>query len=573
MLVAVASLQGVAASRLSLDFNNGIPPEVKLYDLDGLKPAADVEFTGLKAGIPWVAYDLEKTGSRVAVSTSWYTPAGKADDWMVLPSVDVTADTELRWTARAFDPQLSDGYSVYLSCTGDTPEDFDRIKPLFHVDAESAQWTDHTFSLSEYAGKSVNIAFVNESNDCNMLLLRGITVGTPEKLIVNFAGDRAIAEPGTKIPLEFKVSTDLTSAQTLLKAGCRIGDKEYSLSEPGRLEPGKEVRLDFAESIDIEKGVLSPVTVWVESDLGKVEDTVWLGNCDRKMVIEEATGTWCGWCVSGIAVLDRMKKKYPDQAICIAVHESDPMAIDGYSVKGGGNPRLSLNREGQEMHPLDLEEAMAPHLTDLPQVTVDAEWTVTDGLVNVKANLLSGVKSESLYRMAFVLVENDVHVPDDAGYWQRNYYSGGDNGPLDGFEDLPNIIPAEQMWYQEVARGIYPSQQGVACSSGSLLPVGRKTEVSYTFALPGNVLNRDKLELFVLAIDAATSNVMNGCKAAGKSESGINTPTAAVESEEMAVEWYDISGRRVVNPSKGIYIRLSRYSDGMTRTSKVFLAD
>lgn len=41
---------------------------------------------------------------------------------MVLPSVDVTADTELRWTARAFDPQLSDGYSAYLSCTGDTPE-------------------------------------------------------------------------------------------------------------------------------------------------------------------------------------------------------------------------------------------------------------------------------------------------------------------------------------------------------------------------------------------------------------------------------------------------------------------
>lgn len=573
MLVAVASLQGVAASRLSLDFNNGIPPEVKLYDLDGLKPAADVEFTGLRVGIPWIAYDVEKTGSRVAVSTSWYTPAGKADDWMVLPSVDVTADTELRWTARAFDPQLSDGYSVYLSCAGDTPEDFDRTKPLFHMDAESAQWTDHTLSLSEYAGKSVNIAFVNESNDCNMLLLRGITVGTPEKLIVNFAGDRAIAEPGTKIPLEFKVSTDLTSVQTLLKAGCRIGDKEFSLQNPGRLEPGKEVELDFAESVEVEKDVLSPVTVWVESELGKVEDMVWLGNCDRKMVIEEATGTWCGWCVSGIAVLNRMKKKYSDQTICIAVHESDPMAIDGYSVKGSGNPRLSLNREGQEMHPLDLEETMAPHLTDLPKVAVDAEWTVTDGLVNVKANMLSGVKSESLYRMAFVLVENDVHVPDDVGYWQRNYYSGGENGQLDGFEDLPNIIPAEQMWYQDVARGIYPSQQGVACSSGSLLPVGRKTEVSYTFALPENVLNRDKLELYVLAIDAATSNVMNGCKAIGGSESGIDSPEAAVGSEEVAVEWYDISGRRVVNPSKGIYIRLSRYSDGAVRSSKILLAD
>lgn len=66
---------------------------------------------------------------------------------------------------------------------------------------------------------------------------------------------------------------------------------------------------------------------------------------------------------------------------------------------------------------------------------------------------------------------------------------------------------------------------------------------------------------------------MNGCKAIGGSESGIDSPEAAVESEEVTVEWYDISGRRVVNPSKGIYFRLSRYSDGMTRTSKVLLAD
>lgn len=175
--------------------------------------------------------------------------------------------------------------------------------------------------------------------------------------------------------------------------------------------------------------------------------------------------------------------------------------------------------------------------------------------------------------MAFVLVENDVHVPDDAGYWQKNYYSGGENGPLDGFEDLPNIIPADQMWYQDVARGIYPSQQGVACPSGSLLPVGRKTEVSYTFALPENVLNRDKLELFVLAIDAATSNVMNGCKAAAKIESGVELPKFTGDSEVVSEEWYDISGRRVKTPSQGLYIRLSRHSDGTVRSSKVLLTD
>jgi len=148
-------------------------------------------------------------------------------------------------------------------------------------------------------------------------------------------------------------------------------------------------------------------------------------------------------------------------------------------------------------------------------VAVEGEWSICDNQENVKANILSGGKSESLYRMAFVLVENDVHVPDDHRYSQKNYYADGEKGPMDGFENLPNPIPAGNMWFQDVARGIYPSQQGVPCTSESQLPIGEKTEVSYSFPLPENVLDKNNLELFVLAIDAASSNVMNGCKAIG----------------------------------------------------------
>ncbi len=572
IIVSTSVCGATAASGLSIDFNNGIPPEVRLYDLDGLTPASDLDFTGLKAGIPWTPCDVEKTGSRVAVSTSWYKPAGKADDWMVIPAVEVSSDTELRWTARAFDPQLSDGYSVYVSLTGDTPQDFDRSKPLFRVDAESAQWTDHNLSLAGYAGQSVSIAFVNESQDCNMLLLRSVTIGTPEKLILSFAGETAIAMPGTEIPLRFKASTDLTTAQTLLRAGCTLNDKVYSITDLGRLEPREEVEFEIPARVSVEKDVMTPVTVWVESDLGKTEKTVWLGNCDRKMVIEEATGTWCGYCVSGIAVLNRVKKEYPGQAICIAVHNGDPMAIDGYSVKGSGNPRLTLNREGGEMHPLDLEEALTGRIDELPRVAVDGEWYLSDSQVNVRANILSGGKSESSYRMAFVLVENDVHVPDNPRYSQKNYYADGQEGPMDGFEDLPNPIPAKDMWFQDVARGIYPSQQGVPCSPGSQLPIGEKTEVSYSFPLPENVLDRNNLELFVLAIDAATSNVMNGCKAVGRGESDVTKTEAVFDAEVISVEWYDISGRRVLKPDTGLYIRMARLSDGSTRSRKVILS-
>lgn len=46
----------------------------------------------------------------------------------------------------------------------------------------------------------------------------------------------------------------------------------------------------------------------------------------RKIVMEEETGTWCGWCVRGIETIERMHTKYPDNFIAIALHTSDRMS-------------------------------------------------------------------------------------------------------------------------------------------------------------------------------------------------------------------------------------------------------
>lgn len=71
----------------------------------------------------------------------------------------------------------------------------------------------------------------------------------------------------------------------MLRSGCTLNDKVYSITDLGRLEPREEVEFEIPASVSVEKDVMTPVTVWVESDLGKTEKTVWLGNCDRKMVI------------------------------------------------------------------------------------------------------------------------------------------------------------------------------------------------------------------------------------------------------------------------------------------------
>ncbi|HTL80877.1 MAG TPA: hypothetical protein VL651_04195, partial [Bacteroidia bacterium] len=43
------------------------------------------------------------------------------------------------------------------------------------------------------------------------------------------------------------------------------------------------------------------------------------------VTVEEATGTWCGWCVRGIVYMDSMHAVHPSDADLIAVHDGDPM--------------------------------------------------------------------------------------------------------------------------------------------------------------------------------------------------------------------------------------------------------
>lgn len=560
------------AGNLEIDFNNGISPAVRLYDLDGNTPSRDLEFTGLKAGIPWTACDVEKTGRRVAVSTSWYSPAGTSDDWMVLPRVEVTEDSELRWNARAFDENLPDGYAVYVSEQGDTPEDFDRTDPVFSTNAENAEWTSRSVKLSRFAGKCVNIAFVNDSHDRNMLLIDHIYVGAPEKADI-FLEERSIGVPGDVVPLKFRVTTSLDEGIALKGAGCSFDGTDVRVTLSGmKVCKDSPATILFPDaSVVIGENMVTEVNVWIESDKGRVEKTVRIGNYRRAMVAEEGTGTWCKWCVRGIYAFETLKDKYPERFIGIAVHENDPMMVPGYTPKGSGNPRAVLNREGDKMDPADLDDAISAHLGDVPPVALRADYSVSGDAVNVRAYLIPGVETVGqTWRAAFVVLEDDVHVTDIPGYDQKNAYAGGNEGPMGGFEDLPEVIPAEQMWYQDVARGIFPDMRGLVQAFPDHLYSGEEALCDYTFTMPASVINAEKTRIAVLILDGS-QNIVNACIAVPGETGGTDRITVlpAVDKVLVGTSYYDLYGRRIpVTPERGIYIVVREYSDGSRTASK-----
>ncbi|MCD2260705.1 T9SS-dependent choice-of-anchor J family protein [Psychroserpens luteolus] len=159
-------------------------------DVDGQTPNAAVsEFTAA-----WIEVDKDASGSGgpnyggpagdfAVASTSWYTPAGTSDDWLITPQINLTSDATLYWDAKAQDDGFPDGYEVRLSTSGtNTATDFTEL--LFSIVAEDAAYQSRQVDLSAYTGQNVYIAFRNNSTDQFVLLVDNVEVSVTPSCVV-----------------------------------------------------------------------------------------------------------------------------------------------------------------------------------------------------------------------------------------------------------------------------------------------------------------------------------------------------------------------------------------------------
>lgn len=157
------------------DFQGGVMPDGwMVIDNDGLTVAPAVSyFTDA-----WmVRQDFDNTSDLVAMSTSWYQPAGQSDDWLITPDIAIGPNMELAWRAEAQDPIYPDGYNVRVSTTGQSIAGCQANPTLFSIAHETGGvWTDRSASLAAYAGSTVNICFQNNSIDEFILMVDDIAV-------------------------------------------------------------------------------------------------------------------------------------------------------------------------------------------------------------------------------------------------------------------------------------------------------------------------------------------------------------------------------------------------------------
>lgn len=213
---------------------------------------------------------------------------------------------------------------------------------------------------------------------------------------------------------------------------------------------------------------------------------------DKRVLVEEATGTWCVWCPRGAVFMELMTERYPDHFIGVAVHNSDPMANIEYdagmtSLPGfSGFPVVAMERASL-FNPNVLEQNFFQHVVEAPVARLTNTITdFVDGVleVTVQAEFLTDVSGD--YRLNAIIVENGV-TGTSAGYAQANAYSGGGAGEMGGYELLSDPVLASQMVYNEVGRELLGGYDGMEGSLPSVITAGEIHEYTFTYNLADDV--------------------------------------------------------------------------------------
>lgn len=234
-----------------------------------------------------------------------------------------------------------------------------------------------------------------------------------------------------------------------------------------------------------------------------------------KMVVgEEATGTWCGYCVRGAVFMEHMAETYPDSWIGIAVHNGDPMVVPEYDTGIqpyiGGYPSGIIDRSG-EYDPRDFEEAYNERIAKFSPAEVMIEnHSLVDGVLTfeVRANFYAKVTN---FNLNAVLLEDYV-TGTGSGYNQVNYYSGGGLGEMGGYENLPNPVPAADMVYMDVARALLGGWEGIEGSLPDTVYAGETFSYEFSIAIEES-WDYNNIRIVGMLINNNNGEIENACVA------------------------------------------------------------
>ncbi len=474
----------------------------------------------------------QSAGNRFVVSTSWYNPVGASDDWLVTPAITLTTSNAIKWMAKAQDPSFPDGYQVKISTTGNAIADF--TTNLLTVPAEASTWSLRSLDLSAYSGQTVYIAFRNNSNDKYLLCIDDVQVVSLPANDVALTGVTPAAGTsasyntvGTINTIKGEITNNGSNPITSLLFKYSDGVNTYTDTKSGLNIPTfGTATLTHSTSYTTPSLGQHQLTAWVEltgdantandTSLTTIQGVSFLPT--HKVVFEEGTGTWCGWCPRGTVFMDSMANVHGNESILIAVHNGDPMVFAAYDAGIGGlisgYPSVVVNRN-IVVDPSDMFTEFNAHTNDFgfASLTPVTTYNFANNSFDIAVNADFAADLSGDYRLACVITE-DNRTGTTSTWAQTNYYSfQSQNLPLQGaghnWQAEPSSVPAANMEYDHVARTILGGFDGQTGSLPATISAGSTHSYNFTYPIPAG-MNIYNTHIIALLIDATNKVILNG---------------------------------------------------------------
>lgn len=486
----------------------------------------------------WIQATAPYTGDYSAANQYENVTGGIAEDWLVTPQIDLTSATNselLFYSTQSYGTDYGSTYEVKVSTASQTNHaDFTTVA-MYDESNVGAGFELKSVDLSAYDGMMIYIAFVHFNDDGDNWIIDDIEVRSPLNLDAEL--DNVSLSRYSLVSTDNQLSVDVynngLNAITSLDISWNDGTNTYSENFPVNIAPGQTQTINHSTQVNYGSIQEKDITISIDSVNGGVDGDMTNNSSDtkfntlsqsgtKKVFIEEATGTWCGWCPRGAVGMDYMAATYPSTTVLVAVHNADPMLVGAYD-SGinqyiGGYPSGVVDRTVGDVDPSSssLEAVYNSRINDLAPVDLTASATQvgSDLTISAHATFYSNFASAgSDFRLGVIITEDGVTGTGDGtnannqDYDQVNYYSGGGNGVMGGYEGLPDPVPATQMVYDHVGRAILGGFNGQAGSIPASITDGQTVSYNFNYTIPGSSV-AGNMHIVVVLIDQSSGSIV-----------------------------------------------------------------
>jgi len=213
----------------------------------------------------------------------------------------------------------------------------------------------------------------------------------------------------TKVIVKDKAGNDITSSCSLILDNSQVIKSNFTPSKTGTFKINavyQQIPSTFV-SLKVNPKSASPFT--------------------QKVLLEDCTGTWCGYCPRAADLIETYKSNHPN-CISLAIHggnSSDPFLFQYFSSFNSrfavqGYPTVILNRKSEwSEDPAEIDAL----LTKWAPLGLSIASTINNSTINGTVKVKFNVNTDKALKIVVALVENGLVYP------QTNYYSIGNLTP------------------------------------------------------------------------------------------------------------------------------------------------